>query len=258
MSGFEHIAVDRAGAVMMVSINRPEVMNALHPPAHRELEAAFDLYAADSDLLVAVITGAGDRAFCTGSDLKVRAETGADDMPRTGFAGLCERFDLDKPVIAAVNGHAIGGGLEICLAADLVIAADHATFGFPEPKVGLAAMGGLHRLFRQVPAKKAMELVLTGKIISAREAAEFGLVNEVVAGGDLWPTVGRWSEQILACGPLAIEATKQAALRGLDQPGLEAAFGTEYPAVRRMLESADAREGPKAFAEKRKPVWRGA
>jgi crotonobetainyl-CoA hydratase len=257
VSDFEHIVVDRSGAVLTVTMNRPGVLNALHPPAHRELEAALDGYAAAPELRLAVITGAGDRAFCTGSDLKVMAETGADDMPRTGFAGLCERFDLDKPVIAAVNGLAMGGGLEICLAADLVIAVEHATFSFPEPKVGLAAMGGIHRLFRQIPAKKAMELVLTGKTVTAAEALEYGLVNEVVAGDDLQTAVGRWSGQILACGPLAIEATKQAALCGLDQPTLEAAFGKEYPAVRRMLESADAREGPQAFAEKRKPVWRG-
>ena len=161
------------GRVLHVTLNRPGVLNALHPPAHFELAEIFDVFAADPELWIAVIGGAGARGFCTGTDLKVRAQLGRDDYPASGFGGLTRRFDLDKPVIAAVNGVALGGGLEIALACDLIIAAEHATFGFPEPRVGLAAMGGgVHRLVRQLPDKVAMGMLLTGRQITAHEALE--------------------------------------------------------------------------------------
>ena len=156
---------------MHVTLNRPQVLNALHPPAHFELAEVFDAFADDANLWIAVIRGAGERSFCTGTDLKVRAQLGQDEYPASGFAGLTRRFDLDKPVVAAVNGLALGGGLEIALACDLIIAAEHARFGFPEPRVGLAAMGGgVHRLVRQLPDKVAMGLLLTGRQFSAQEA----------------------------------------------------------------------------------------
>ena len=152
--------------VLHVTLNRPQVLNALHPQAHFELARVFDAFAADPDLWIAVVRGAGDRSFCVGTDLKVRAQKGRDEYPPTGFAGLTHRFDLDKPLIAAVNGLALGGGLEIALACDLIIAAEHARFGFPEPRVGLAAMsGGVHRLVRQLPDKVAMGILLTGKTV---------------------------------------------------------------------------------------------
>ena len=155
MSAFEHILAEREGAILWIAINRPAALNALNPLAHRELSAALDGYAVDSALRVAVITGAGERAFCVGSDLKARAKANADDHPPTGFGGISHRFDLFKPVIAAVNGLALGGGVEIVAACDIAIAADHAEFGLPEPRVGLAALGGggLQRLARNLPLK---------------------------------------------------------------------------------------------------------
>ncbi len=259
MSGFEQILVERENAILWITINRAQAMNALDPLAHHELARAFDLYAGDEALRVAVITGAGDRAFCAGSDLKARAAANADQHPATGFAGLSHRFDLLKPVIAAVNGLAIGGGVEIVAACDLAVAADHAEFALPEPRVGLAALGGggLQRLARFMPLKQAMELVLTGRRFSAEEAKRIGLINDVVAPGGLKARARQLAAMIIEGAPLAIEASKQVMLQSLDYPGLEAALRARYPAAERMLASDDAREGQRAFAEKRKPQWRG-
>ena len=259
MSTHEFCRIERDGAVLTVTIDRPEMHNALHPPAHRELAQAFDDFARDPDLRVAILTGSGVRAFCVGSDLKARAALGRDDMPATGFAGITMRFDLFKPVIAAVNGLAIGGGFETVLACDLVVAADHAAFAFPEPRVGLTATGGggLQRLARQIPLKQAMGLILTGRRISAAEALGLGLVNEVVPGVDLMARARGWATEILAGAPLAIEASKQVALGSLTRADLAAAMAADYPALGRALASDDAIEGPRAFAEKRAPRWRG-
>jgi crotonobetainyl-CoA hydratase len=259
MEDFRFCRVARDGHLLTITIDRPEVMNALHPPAHAELARAFDLYAADPGLRVAIVTGAGARAFCAGTDLKVRAATGRDDHPPSGFAGLTSRFDLFKPVLAAVNGLALGGGVEIVAACDLAIAADHAEFGLPEPRVGLAALGGgvLHRLARQMPMKQAMWLALTGRRISADEARSLGLLNQVVPAEDLKRTVRALAGDLLACAPLALEATKQVMLQGLAEPDLTKAIGARYPAAERMLASEDAREGQRAFVEKRTPRWSG-
>lgn len=259
MSEFKHCLFDRDGAIVWITINRPEVLNALDPPAHRELAAAFDRYAADPELRVAVVTGAGDRAFCVGSDLKARALTNADDHPVTGFAGLTHRFDLFKPVIAAVNGLALGGGVEIIAACDLAIAADHAEFALPEPRVGLAALGGgaLQRLARQLPLKQAMELVLTGRRIDAEEAKRIALINAVVPKAELRAQTRAWAQLLLEGAPLALEASKQVMLQSLGIADLETALRTKYPVAERMLASEDAREGQHAFVEKRKPRWRG-
>jgi crotonobetainyl-CoA hydratase len=255
LKNYEFILVERTDQVLTITINRPTAMNALHPPAHHELADIFDRYQSDGNLRLACLTGIGNDAFCVGSDL--REATDRKNMPATGFGGLTERFDLDKPVIAAVNGHCIGGGLELALASDLVIAADHAKFGLPEPKVGLAATGGLHRLFRQLPTKHAMEIALTGKLFSAAEAKTHGLVNAVVPAAGLAPELAAWTAQILDCAPLALEATKQMALRGQDATSLRGAFENSYPALDAMLASEDAREGPRAFLEKRPPKWTG-
>jgi len=259
MDEYQFCRVTRDGPVLTVTIDRPQVLNALHPPAHAELARAFDLYAGDQDLRVAIITGAGERAFCVGTDLKVRAETGRDDHPETGFGGLTNRFDLWKPVIAAVNGLALGGGVEILVACDLAIAADHSEIGLPEPLVGLAALGGgaLQRLARQLPLKEAMWLALTGTRIGAEEARRIGLVNQVVPGKELMARARALAEDLLACAPLSLEATKQVMLQSLREPHLGAAINAHYPAAERMLASEDAREGQRAFTEKRKPRWRG-
>jgi enoyl-CoA hydratase/carnithine racemase len=253
----QFVRYEKRDRMAYVTMNRPEVMNALHPPANEELGRVWDDFAADPEVWVAILTGAGERAFSAGNDLKYTAQTGLPRMPPSGFGGLTTRRDLFKPIIAAVNGVALGGGLEIALACDIIIAAEHARLGLPEPRVGLmAAAGGVHRLPRSIPLKIAMGFMLTGRHMTAAEAARSGLVNEVVPAADLLAAAGRWASEILECSPLSVQATKQAALEGLGRP-LPEAMSTPYPLVQRLFTSEDAREGPRAFAEKRKPVWRG-
>lgn len=247
------------GGLLTLTIDRPEVLNALTPDAHDEMADAFDRFAADPSLRVAIVTGAGDRAFCVGTDLKALARTGDDRKPATGFAGITRRFDLFKPVIAAVNGLCLGGGMEILAACDLAVAADHAQFGLPEPLVGLAALGGglLQRLPRQVAMKDAMWMILTAQRIPAQEALRMRLVNQVVPAAALMDAARAIAERILDCAPLAIQASKQVVLQSLAQPDLAATMHDNYDMARRMLASEDAKEGPRAFAEKRKPQWQG-
>ncbi|GIS75696.1 MAG: hypothetical protein CM1200mP12_14150 [Gammaproteobacteria bacterium] len=181
-SDYEFLTTEVNGHVLEVTINRPDVMNALHPPSHKEFDEVWNEFAQDDALWVGIVTGAGDRAFSAGNDLKYQASGGdRSGMPSTGFAGLTSRFDLNKPIIAAVNGVSMGGGFEIALACDLIIASDNARFALPEPKVGLAALaGGMQRLPRQIGMKNAMGMMLTGRHVGAEEAKELGIVNEVV------------------------------------------------------------------------------
>jgi enoyl-CoA hydratase/carnithine racemase len=254
---FEFVRYEKRDHVAFVTMDRPEVMNALHPPAHDELDAVWNDFAADGDLWVAVLTGAGEKAFSAGNDLKWTAQHGLPRMPASGFAGLTSRYDLAKPIVAAVNGFALGGGLEIALACDLIVAAEHATLGLPEPRVGLmAAAGGVHRLPRAVPLKVAMGMMLTGKPITASEGHRVGLVNEVVPSKELAAAAERWARTIAECSPLSVQASKQAALDGLERPFRDA-LGARYPAVDRLWSSEDVVEGPRAFAEKRPPRWKG-
>ena len=256
---YEFIRYEKEGRLAIVTINRPEVMNALHPPAHVELAAAFDDFAADPECWVAIITGAGEKAFSAGNDLKYTASQGTRSltMPPSGFAGMTSRFDLFKPVIAAVNGLALGGGFEIALACDVVIAAEHARFGLPEPRVGLAALaGGMQRLVRMIPEKVAMGMMLTGKPIPAARAAELGVVNEVTTAAELMATARRWAAEMFECSPLSLRATKQVATQSRGLP-LREALEKSYPAVGELLKSEDTREGVVAFAEKRPPHWKG-
>jgi len=251
--------VTRKGPITIVTLSRPDVYNALHTDAHFELDQVFDDFAADPEQWVAIITGKGDKAFCAGNDLKWQAQGGKRGWDVSGFAGLTSRFDCDKPIIAAVNGVAMGGGFEIALACDLIIASDNATFALPEPRVGLAALaGGLHRLPRQIGLKRAMGMILTGRHVSAREGFELGFVNEVVAPGEALAAAERWAETICKNSPMSIRASKQTIQRGLAVP-LEQAISEqrEYPAVKAMVASKDYVEGPKAFAEKRPPKWVG-
>lgn len=256
----EFIEVAREGPVTTVTLNRPEVMNAINGRMHHELQAAFDAFAADPEQFICVVTGAGERAFCAGSDLKAAAAGDRGGYPRNGYAGLIERFDLAKPVIAAVNGLALGGGFEIVLACDIVLAAETASFGLPEPLVGAVALGGgVHRLARQIGLKQAMGMILTSRRVSAADGHRLGFVNEVVAPGELAAATRRWCEEILRASPMSIRASKEAVLRGLDEPSLAAAMHNQadYPAFAAWQASDDAREGPLAFAEKRPPVWKG-
>lgn len=261
MSGgdFRFCRVERDQGVLTVILSRPEVLNALHLEAHQELSRIFDLYASDAALRVAIVTGAGERSFCVGTDLKSLAATGPYELPRGGFGGITRRFDLWKPVIAAINGLCLGGGMEILAACDLAVAAEHAEFGLPEPLVGQAALGGggLQRLARQLPMKQAMWLAMSAQRIGAEEARRIGLINKVVPRGEALASARELARGLLACAPLALEATKQVMLQSVNQPRLEDAMQAHYPAVQRMLASEDAREGPRAFAEKRKPQWKG-
>jgi crotonobetainyl-CoA hydratase len=257
---YEFIKVERDGPVTTVTLNRPEVMNALHSPAHFELADAFDQFAADPEQWVGIVTGAGERAFSAGNDLKHQAGGGKMESPPSGFAGLTSRFDLTKPLIAAVNGVAMGGGFEIALACDLIVASEVAVFALPEPRVGLAALaGGLHRLPRQIGTKRALGMILTGRRVSAAEGHELGFVNEVVPAGELMAAARRWAAQIVELSPMSIRASKQAVYQGLDEPTLEAAISGQnrYPAVAALYRSEDFVEGPLAFSQKRAPAWKG-
>lgn len=247
----------REDGTLTITLNRPSAMNALLPEMHHMLHDLFNNYASDDSLHLAIITGTGDRAFCAGSDLVQKAPLNVQQMPASGYGGLLGRFDLDKPVIAAINGHAIGGGMEIALACDLAIAVTDAKFGLPEPKVGLAASGGLHRLVRQLPLKQAMKIALTGELFNADQALELGLVNSVVEREQFQSELEALVNSLQGCAPLALRATKQQMLQGIDAGGLKQAHERSYPLYRSLKQSEDAVEGMNAFAEKRKPLWRG-
>jgi crotonobetainyl-CoA hydratase len=256
----EFILTSAKCGVLTITLNRPAKMNALLPEMHMALDEAFDAFAADDALQVCVVKGAGERAFCAGSDLTAFNSEGGTPYPATGYAGIAQRWDLAKPVIAAVNGVCLGGGFELALSCDLIVASQTAVFGLPEPKVGLIAIGGgIHRLVQQTGLKQAMRPLLTGANISAQEGLAMGFVSELVAPEALDTAVAELCRQILACAPLAVRLTKQLAMWGRDQPTLADALEgqVEQPAFRRWMRSEDAQEGPKAFAQKRPPEWKG-
>ncbi len=248
---------EQRGHILIVTINRPDRLNALHPAANKELGEVFDAFAANPDQWVTIITGEG-RAFCAGNDLRHQAEGGERVAFPRGFGGLTSRFDLAKPVIAAVNGVAMGGGFEIALACDLIIASEKAVFALPEPKVGLAALaGGLNRLPRQIGVKRALGMILTGRHVPAAEGEKLGFVNEVVPHEQLLEAALRWASMIEECSPLSIRASKEVVYGSLDSASLAESMGRKYDGVMAMVQSQDFVEGPRAFAEKRKPNWQG-
>ncbi len=260
---YQFALYEKRDHIAYVTVNRPEVLNALHAAANEELSEIWNDFDADPNLWVAILTGAGDRAFSAGNDLKATAaiDRGQSSGPRRpakgGFGGITSRYDLWKPVIGAVNGWAMGGGCEMALACDILVAAENAQFGLPEPRVGLVAgAGGMHRLPRQIPLKIAMGMMLTAKPISAARAYELGLVNDVVPLPDLMPTAERWAREIMECAPFAVRGSKEAAMRGLDLP-LETAIARPYANIQMHMASEDRVEGPRAFAEKRPPQWKG-
>lgn len=253
----EFCKVEKSNHVMTVTLNRPERLNAVHPPANAELGEVFDDYAADPDMWVAIITGEG-RGFCAGNDLRYQAEGGEQVAMPKGFGGLTSRFDLDKPVYAAVNGVAMGGGFEIALACDIIIASENAVFALPEPRVGLAALaGGMQRLPRQIGVKRALGMILTGRRVSAKEGYELGFVSAVAPHDKLLEETHRWVEMTLACAPLSIRASKDVVYRSLSMASLEESMNARYESVATLASSQDFIEGPRAFAEKRPPNWQG-
>ncbi len=256
MTNYKYCKVADEGHLRIVTINRPEVMNALHSEAHHELDQVWNEFGERADLWVAVLTGEGPKAFCAGNDLKAQAAGRRGPRPQSGFGGLTTRFNLAKPLIAAVNGVAMGGGFEIALACDLIIASENAVFALPEPRVGLiAGAGGVHRLPRMIPQKLAMGMILAGRRVTANEGKSYGFVNEVVPAGDALAAAKRWAGSILECSPMAIRASKEASYLGQDEPTIEAAIRKIYPLQQANLESQDYLEGPRAFAEKRQPNW---
>jgi crotonobetainyl-CoA hydratase len=250
------------GQVLVITIDRPPA-NAIDTATSKALYQAFDRLRRDPLLRVGILTGAGERFFSAGWDLKAAAQgesIEADHGPG-GFAGLTEFFDIGKPVIAAVNGLAFGGGFELVLAADLVVAADHADFALTEVTLGLVAdAGGLLRLPARVPRAIALEYLLTGRRFGAAEAARWGLVNKVVPAAEVMATARTLAAAICAAAPLAVAAVLEI-LRETEgmsvRNGYRVLTGSPLPAYRAMLDSQDAREGAQAFAERRKPVWRG-
>jgi crotonobetainyl-CoA hydratase len=253
---------ERRGALVEITLDRPKA-NAIDTATSRALGDAFIAFRDDPELRVAIVTGGGERFFSGGWDLKAAAAGDAsanEDYGPGGFAGLTELFDLNKPVIAAVNGMAVGGGFELALAADLIVAAEHAEFFLPEVNIGiLASAGGAIRLPRRLPRAIATEMLMTGRRMGAEEAARWGLVNSVVPAGQLMSAARELAERLLAAAPLSLQAVKEL-LREADGLGVQAAYDLMrdgLPGFQRMLTSADSREGARAFAEKRPAVWRG-
>lgn len=262
---YEFITYQTVGRIAYVTMNRPEVRNALHAAANAEMRDAFERFRDDDQAWVAILTGAGDKAFSAGNDLRATAERNAsrtDELSPQRHAGaplggITSDFNCDKPLIAAVNGYALGGGFELALSCDVIVAADTARFGLPEPRVGLvAAAGGMHWLPRHLPLKLAMGLMLTGRQLTAAEAAAFGLVNEVVPLADLRGAADRWAAQMLECSPVSLRITKRCVQAGLGRSVAEAMQDDRASGrLAELFSSQDAKEGPLAFAEKRPPRW---
>jgi enoyl-CoA hydratase/carnithine racemase len=247
--------------VARVTIDRPDRLNAVDPATEAELMRIWGAIEADREVRVVVLTGAGERAFCTGADMKGGSGSSGLEYwatPRPGgFGGIALRDTLDVPVIARVNGHALGGGMEMVLGCDIVVASANASFGLPEPRVGrLALDGGIALLTRRIPHVSAMGMLLTGRRIDAAEALRFGLVNEVVPLAELDAAVARWVADVLACAPLSVRAIKQMVRAGEKLSAREAQM-LRLPALVEALRSSDQDEGVRAFQEKRKPVWQG-
>lgn len=258
------VRYEKRDQIAYITLNRPAVLNAMDQQMHRELTRAWDDFEADDDVRVAVLTGAGERSFSVGQDLRERARLDQAGTSRPTFGSgdsgsprLTERFTMSKPVIARVNGYALGGGFELALACDIIVAAEHAVFGLPEARLGLVpGAGGVFRLARQLPLKLAMGYLLTGRTIDAASAARFGLVNDVTPPGELDQCVAGWTNDLIRSAPLSVRAIKEAALRSLDM-SLEEAWGAVYQWEERRRFSQDAYEGVRSFAENRDPVWHG-
>ncbi|MFI5783679.1 enoyl-CoA-hydratase DpgD [Nocardia sp. NPDC051570] len=260
------VRYEKKGHAAFVTLDRPEVLNAMNLRMHTELAEVWDDVEDDDEVWAVVLTGEGDRAFSVGQDLKELAARdrvgnggpatfGSRDKP--GWPRLTERFQMAKPIIAKVDGYALGGGFEIALSCDVIVAADRATFGLPEARFGLmSGAGGVFRLTRQIPYKAAMGHLVTGRTMTAARAYELGLVNEVVPAEQLDFSTQKWLDDVLRCAPLAVRAVKEAAAASAHLP-LNQAFVTRYAWEERRMHSEDAVEGPRAYTERREPRWTG-
>jgi crotonobetainyl-CoA hydratase len=255
------VLCERTGNVLILTINRPEARNAINAAVSIGLGEALDEAQNDPEVRAVVLTGAGDKSFCAGADLKAiarRENIYHPDHPEWGFAGYVQHF-IDKPTIAAVNGTALGGGTELALASDLVVAHEFAKFGLPEVKRGLvAAAGGVFRIVNQLPRKVAMELLMTGEPMTANDAWEWGLINQVVKEGSVLDAALALAARITVNAPLSVQASKRIAY-GADDGVVtdeQAGWQRTMTEMQTLIRTEDAREGPIAFAEKREPVWK--
>jgi len=254
---FDFIKTEKKGHILVVTMNRPDVYNAVHVDMHHEMAQCWDDFAADQDLWVAVLTGAGDKAFSAGNDLKATASGGnKKGLPDSGFAGLSSRFDLEKPLIAAVNGFAMGGGFETALSCDILIASENAKFALPEVKVGFfAAASGVQRLSRYIGRLAAQEMMFTGRTIMADEALAMGCVNEVVAHDQLMARAMAKAEELCSVSPSAVKATKRVLNKMAEADGMADSIEYSREVIADLSKTEDFKEGVQAFVEKRKPNW---
>ncbi len=253
---YEHVLVRRDGHLLEITMNRPDARNSLHPPAHTELSEIFDAYFADRELWVAIITGAGEQSFCAGNDLGYTVSGKPMYIPPTGFAGLTSRAGMTKPVIAAVNGFAMGGGLEIALACHLVVADEAAQLALSEVKVGLiAGAGGVVRLPRQLPEKVATEMILTGRRMGPDEAERRGLVNRIAPAGKALDVARELAAEILSGSPTSVRLSLELMQEGAAITDTVRAVTTPSSAIDELITSEDMQEGMSAFVMKRPPNW---
>lgn len=260
------VKYEKHAHVAYITLNRPHVLNAMDVQMHEELAAIWDDFEADDTIRVGVLTGAGNKAFSVGQDLKELAErqyagtvneSSFGSVGKSGWPRLTERFNRVKPLIAKVHGYAFGGGFELALACDIIVATEDASFALPEAKLGLiAGAGGIFRLTRQMPYRTALGYLMTGRTMTAQRALELGLVNDVVTDSALDECVNDWVRDILRCAPLSIRAIMDVASKSTTL-SLEQAFATQYAGEELRKKSLDAKEGPQAFVEKRPPEWQG-
>lgn len=258
------VIYEKCGQVAKVTLNRPEVLNALDLETHRQLKDIWSDFEADKNLRVAILSGNSERAFSVGQDLKELKQrilsgetpTSFGSKGHVGYPRLTERFDLSKPVIAKVNGYAFGGGFELALACDIIVASKTASFALPEAKLGLiAGAGGVFRLAKLTSAKIASGYLMTGRVMNAERAYELGIVNELCDVEKLDDAVERWVKDILRCAPLSVSSIKEVIAK-VDSMSIEKAFVYPFEWEKKRIEGEDCIEGPNAFLEKRKPEWR--
>jgi E-phenylitaconyl-CoA hydratase len=263
IEGYQNIIYEKRDRTAIITVNRPERMNSMDPATNLELYKAWMDFKDDNDLWVAVLTGAGNRAFSAGNDLKAMSEAQAQGRSTASvhlpvpFGGMTEKVEIWKPMIAAINGYCLAGGLETALACDIRIAVPHATFGFPEPQRAIVpGAGGTQRLPRYIPMAWAMEILLTARPIDAEAALRCGLISRIVPAEELMPTALKIAEDICSNGPLAVRAVKELAIRGRDM-ALPHGLAFEDSMSREITTTEDAKEGPLAFVEKRPPQFKG-